>query len=139
MAGTYNITIEQGATYNATLTWKDRSGVPVDLSGYEGCMQIKTAVSESSGTAILQLSSSMGETYARNANAAFLSLSGSIPFTTHQVSGSIGLYIGYNITSTLNKGDYVYDLELIDSSATKTRLLQGKVKISQQVTSIEPN
>lgn len=40
-AGNYNITIEQGATFSLVCTWKDSSGVGVDLTGYTFSGSIK--------------------------------------------------------------------------------------------------
>ena len=138
MAGLYNFTIEQGSTVTFEVTYKDSAGTPVDLSGYEAAMNIKTDFSQSPGvTNVMTLSSSIGDTYTKAKDKSFLSLSGS-NLTTDLVSGSIGVYIGYDKSAELTLEDYFYDLEITDADDTRTRLLQGKIKISKQVTDTEP-
>lgn len=34
MAGNWTLHIEQGATFDTTLTWKNAAGTPVDLTGF---------------------------------------------------------------------------------------------------------
>ena len=138
MAGIYNFTIEQGATTDFEVQYKDGSNAKVDLSGYEACLDISTNFSQSSGTVVLSMTSSLGDTYTAGSGSAFLSLSGS-SLTNPLASGSIGVYIGYDKTTELTQGEYLYDLEITDTiSEKRTRLLQGKVKISKQVTTSEP-
>ena len=136
---TYNFTIQKGATFQTTITYKDSDGAKVDLSGYEAAMQIK---SEYGGTAIVTLSSSLGTTYPSGADLSgskFISLSGSYDFTTPLASGSIGIYLGYDVTDGLAAGDYLYDLELLNTTTyEKIRLLRGKVKVDNEVTTVEP-
>ena len=139
MAGIYNFTIEQGATTDFEIQYKDGSDAKVDLSGYEACLDISTTFSQSGPqNVVLSLTSSLGDSYASESGSAFLSLSGS-SLSTPLASGSIGVYIGYEQTAELTQGEYLYDLEITDTASEKrTRLLQGKIKISKQVTSTEP-
>ncbi len=136
---TYNFTIKQGETFQTEITYKDSAGSLVDLTNYEACMQIKPNFTSSD---ILQLSHSKDEAYPTAGDltgSAFISVSGSQPFETNAVSGSIGLYIGYSASAQLTAGDYVYDLELTNTSTyERVRLLQGKVKVDNEVTLIEP-
>ena len=130
---TYNFTIKQGETFQTEITYKDSAGSLVDLTNYEACMQIKPNFTSS---AILQLSH---PTAGDLTGSAFISVSGSQPFETDAVSGSIGLYIGYSASAQLTAGDYVYDLEITNTTTyERVRLLQGKVKIDNEVTLIEP-
>ena len=46
-AGRYLLTIEQGATTDLLLEYKDSNGNPVDLSGYTARMQIRPSVDSS--------------------------------------------------------------------------------------------
>ena len=136
---TYNFTIKQGETFQTEITYKDSAGSLVDLTNYEACMQVKDSFG---GTAILQLSHSTDVAYPTGADltgSAFISVSGSYPFQTSATSGSIGLYVGYDVTDGLTSGDYVYDLELTNTTTyERVRLLQGKVKVDNEVTTIEP-
>ena len=135
-AGKYSFTIEQGSTLSFELQYKTAAGVPIDLSGYEGAMQIRSTYS-GSGTTYLTLTSSIGDTYAKTSGSAFLSMSGS-NLTTSLVSGSIGVYIGWAATDALTFTDTAYyDLELT-SGADRIRLLEGQVRLSKQVTGVNP-
>lgn len=135
-AGKYSFTIEQGSTLSFELQYKTAAGVPIDLSGYEGAMQIRSTYS-GSGTTYLTLTSSIGDTYTKTSGSAFLSMSGS-NLTTPLVSGSIGVYAGWAATDALLFTDTAYyDIELV-SGSEKIRLLEGQVKLSKQVTGVNP-
>jgi len=123
-AGRYNLLIEQGATFEVELQYKDSNGVVVDLSGYSGRLQIRPSIG--SPTAYLCLSSSL------NADGTGLNFSGSNG-STPPTSGSIGVYISAITSSMLTFSTGVYDLE-IQSGSFVTRLLQGNVQLSKEVT-----
>jgi hypothetical protein len=118
-AGKYNIVIEQGATYNITIAYKDSNNNPIDLTGFGGRMQIRPSIG--STTTYLCLSSSL---QADGTGLEFLS-----PTT----SGSIKLYISAISSSRLNFDQAVYDLEIASGSYV-SRILQGGVKLSKEVT-----
>jgi hypothetical protein len=131
-AGKYSFTIEQGATLNFEIQYRDAVGAPIDLTGYTGKMQIRSTYS-GSGITYLTFTSSLGDTYDPTSDNNFLSFSGS-NFTTPPTSGSIGIYAGYEITDELTfTGPAFYDLE-ITSGSLRTRLLEGQVQLSKQVT-----
>ena len=135
-AGRYSFTIEQGTTLNLELQYKDSNGDPISLAGYEGAMQIRSAYS-GSGITYLTLTSSLGDVYNFNSSSAFLSFSGSNG-TTPVASGSIGIYAGWVETEDLTfTGSAYYDIE-ITSGSLRTRLLEGQVQLSKQVTEVNP-
>ena len=123
-AGKYSFIIEQGATTNFQINWNNESGSAVDLSGYHARMQIRPGVEASE--VFLSLSSSLSP------DGTGIHLSGSNGTTPVQ-SGSIGIYISAHSSSLLNLGEAFYDLELVNGNAV-TRLLEGKVKLSKNVT-----
>ena len=123
-AGKYNLLIEQGATFELELQYKDSNGVVVDLTGYSGRLQIRPSIG--SPTAYLCLSSTL------NADGTGLNFSGSNG-TTPPTSGSIGVYISATTSSMLTFNTGVYDLEIASGSFV-TRLLQGNVQLSKEVT-----
>ena len=123
-AGKYSFIIEQGATTNFQINWNNESGSAVDLSGYQARMQIRPQVEGSD--IILSLSSSL------KPDGTGIHLSGSNGTTPVQ-SGSIGVYISAHSSSLLNFGEAFYDLELVKGNEV-TRLLEGKVKLSKNVT-----
>ena len=131
-AGKYNFIIEQGATLDFEIQYKDSSGNPVDLTGYTAKMEVRSAYS-GSGTTYLSFTSSLGDTYTKTSGSSFISLSGS-NLTTLPTSGSIGIYAGWDLTETLTfTGQAFYDLELTNGDV-RNRILEGKVEISKQVT-----
>lgn len=131
-AGRYSFTLEQGTTVDFELQYKDSGSNPIDLSGYTGKMEIRSTYS-GSGTTYLTLTSSLGDTYTKLADNAFLSFSGS-GLTTPTASGSIGIYIGYELADVLTFTDEAYyDLE-ITSGVSRTRIIEGRVLLSRQTT-----
>lgn len=123
-AGKYSFVIEQGATLSLELQYKDSTGTPIDLTGCGGKMQIRETVT--SPTAYITLSSSL------EADGTGLNFNGSNG-TTPPTSGSIGVFISAASSSMLNFNTGVYDLE-ITSGSFVTRILEGQVKLSLNVT-----
>lgn len=123
-AGKYSFIIEQGATTNFQVNWADASGSAIDLTGYHGRMQIRETLD--STTPLISLTSSL------QPDGTGINLSGSngnVPLS----SGSIGIYISAYSSSLLNFGEAFYDLEMVKDGEV-TRLLEGKVKLSKNVT-----
>jgi len=123
----YNFIIEQGATFQLNLQYRDYLGNPIDLTGYTGRMQFRP--SPSSNTVYLTLSSSL------NPDGTGLNFSGSqnlLPPT----SGTIGVVISSCTSSELNFSQAYYDLELYSGSSCPytIRLIQGQVQLSPEVT-----
>jgi hypothetical protein len=128
-AGRYPIYIEQGATIDFEVQYKDSNGNPVNLTGYGARMQIRPSVS--SNEIYLSLTSNL------NTDGTGINMSGSSPYKP-PTSGSLGIYIASCTSSMLNFGDAVYDLEIfapIDVDCPiVTRILQGPVRLSKEVT-----
>jgi len=126
-AGRYSFTIEQGATLDFELAYKDSSNNPIDLTGYQGRMQIRPSVG--SDTVYITLSSSL------EPDGTGLNFSGSDGLNP-PTSGTIGIFISANSSSLLNFNEASYDLELATGSEFPivTRLLEGNVKLSKNVT-----
>lgn len=112
-AGLYDITIEQGATFQMNLTWKDSTGAAVNITGYTARMQVRENYEAES--TLVSLTSTGGD----------IVLGGAL--------GTIAITIAASATQTLQLDEAVYDLELVNG-ATVTRLIQGKAIISREVT-----
>lgn len=123
-AGKYNIIIEQGATYEVELQYKDSNNQVIDLTGYSGRMQIRPAIG--SPVSYLCLSSSL------QPDGTGLNFSGSFGINP-PTSGTIGIYISAATSSLLTFDQGVYDLEIASGSYVN-RLLMGNVKLSKEVT-----
>jgi len=114
-AGTYDITIEQGATFTRTLTWKDENEDAVNLTGYSARLQMRESV-EAVDTFIDITSGNSPDDIALGGAA-----------------GTIIIAISATTTAALTQGG-VYDLELVSGAGVVTRLLQGNVTLSKEVT-----
>jgi hypothetical protein len=125
-AGRYSFTIEQGSTLNFELQYKNATGSAINLSGYSGKMQIKSNYADNSPTIYLTLSSSL------QVDGTGLNFSGSNG-STPTASGSIGVFISAATSSLLTFDTALYDLE-ITSGSIVTRILEGQVKLSKEVT-----
>jgi len=125
-AGKYSFTIEQGSTLNFELQYKNATGSAINLSGYSGKMQIKSNYADNSPTIYLTLSSSL------QADGTGLNFSGSNG-STPTASGSIGVFISAATSSLLTFDTALYDLEIASGSIV-TRILEGQVKLSKEVT-----
>lgn len=114
MAGYYDITIEQGATYVQALIWKDSDGVAMDLTGYTARMQIRA---KKSSETVLH------EATTENGGIAITALTGTVTITISAADTAAFDFL---------KG--VYDLELISGTSVVTRLVEGSVAVSLEVT-----
>jgi hypothetical protein len=110
----YDILIEQGATYLRTFVWKDSDEVPVDLTNYTARMQIRR-----------KRSSTTVEHTATTENGGIV-LGGT--------AGTIDIIIPATATAEFDFTKGVYDLELESTGNVVTRLIEGSVEVSKEVT-----
>jgi len=104
------IEVEKGATFVLALRLSDASG-PMDLTGYSGRMQIRETMT--SPDAALDIT-----------DADF----------TFDSTGHIRIEVDDARTTALTITSGVYDLEIVSPDSFVTRLLEGKVKVSPNVT-----
>lgn len=110
----FDITINQGATFELTITWKDSAGTAINLSGYTARMQVRETYS--STTPIVSLT-----------NGAGITLGGA--------AGTIAIVISATTTAALAAPfSGVYDLEIVSAGGVVTRLVQGTATVSAEVT-----
>tara|TARA_R100001443_G_scaffold454_1_gene1817 strand:+ start:2286 stop:2696 length:411 start_codon:yes stop_codon:yes gene_type:complete len=130
-AGKYDFTIEQGATVDFAIQYKDSGSTPIDLTGYQARMQFRPTFA--SDVIYLTLSSSLGPC----GTGLNFSGSGGLDADLPPTSGSIGIYLTAVSSSQLTFDAALYDLEIATGSgdcATVTRLLEGVVKLSKNIT-----
>lgn len=113
-AATYDFEIEQGTTFEKTFRWKDVNEDPVNLTGAEIRMQIRRSVN--SDDVLLELSTTNGRIISGGA------------------TGDITLRLVESVSAAIEWRRGVYDLEVEASDGTVTRLLQGAITISREVT-----
>jgi len=110
MAGSYNIVVKQGDTFNFSCVIST-DGVPWNLTGYTCKLQVRK--SASSTTKELNLSDTSGMT---------LSSVGKITATASST-----------LMTAISTGRLVYDLEVTSAGGEKTTLLSGRFIVSTQV------
>jgi hypothetical protein len=113
-AAYHDIYIEQGATFVKEIIWKDEDGNPFDLTGFTARMQIRR-----------KKSSETSEYTATTEN-------GSINLGDD--AGTISILIPAIYTADFDFTKGVYDLELISYAGVVTRVLEGGVEVSKEVT-----
>jgi hypothetical protein len=108
MATRVNILIDQGTDFTTSVNLTDNSGGQLDLTGMSAASQIRKTHSSSNATS----------------------------FTTALANntGTLTLSLNNAVTSSLSAGRYVYDVELTDSTSIKSRILEGIVTITPEVT-----
>ena len=111
-AGKLDIVVEEGADFFLHLTWLDNSGDAIDLTGYSAAMKIKEAVG---GTLIDNL------------------ITGSSEITLGGSAGTIQVDIGASVTAAYDFDWGVYGLWVDDGSGVVTRIVEGSVKFSREV------
>lgn len=117
MTGTWNMCINEGADFNVTLTWTTSNPAePVNLTGWSAHLQIRSTYADYGGTVYVDLTPDNGG----------LVLGGT--------AGTIQIVIPASTTATLQFQAAVYDLKVTDPSGGITRLIQGNVRFSREVT-----
>jgi len=114
MAAIMDLIIEEGATYSHDLLLKDAAGAAIDLTGYTARMYIKAAAGDVA--TLLELTTANGR------------------ITITPLTGLVSLLISATDTAALTWSKGVYDLELVSGGGFVTRLLQGAVNVSANVT-----
>lgn len=113
MAVSYNVTIDQGATWYLNVEYDNPNGTPVNLTSYTAALQIRSL--PESPTAVLSLSTGSGIT----------------------ITGATGL-VAISATATqtraIDEGTYFYDLEITSPAGVVTRLVQGQAVVTPEVT-----
>jgi len=119
-AGTLNIVIEQGSTYQKKLTWADdptfpAAGNPIDITGYSARMHLREE-KDSPDPAIIELTNGNGRITIGGAN------------------GEIDLFIDDIDTAAMVIESGFYDLEVESPAGIVTRLIEGTFQLSTEVT-----
>jgi len=115
IAGIYNITCEQGATFTRTFTITDPDGDIVNLTGYTGRMQVRRDI-DSTATPLVELTTANGR------------------LVIVPLLGEITITLTPQLTAPITR-DGVYDLEIVNTnSGVVYRVLKGSFKIDKEVT-----
>lgn len=116
----HKLVIYQGKTFEEPFRFQEKvSGTVIDMTGWTGRMQIRTA-----------------------ADAADFE----IELTTEneriiidEDAGKVTLYLTDDLTAALTPGSYVYDLELVTATGRVYGPLYGGVSVKAEVTKVVPD
>ncbi len=108
-AGTYNFTIEQGTTFSRVLTLQENSSA-MNLTGYSVASQMRST---------------------HDSSTIVATFSGSV---TNASSGQITLSLTNSQTSAIEEAIYVYDVEITSGAGAVTRILEGNITVTPEVT-----
>ena len=122
-AGIYDITIDQGATWNLEVQWQDSTGTGVNMTGYDVRAQIRTNYASKGGTELVNLA----------LDPLLLPNTTGISWSD-ATKGSFWLTISSTDTGELPAGLLVWDLEAESAGGEVTRLLMGSVTVRAEVT-----
>jgi len=103
-----NLVIDQGASFETTVNLIDDEGDAVDLTGYSAAGQIRKHYTSSSAT--------------------------NITIVLGGANGTVTMALSANATANLVAGKYLYDVEVTDPSSIISRILEGIVTVTPQVT-----
>ena len=112
--GNYDITIYQGSTFSQLFTWQDQNNALVNLIGYTARMMARASVDSVSPFITLTTENSG------------IALGGA--------AGTITLSMSAAQTAALVAQSGIYDLEVVSGSGQVTRLLEGNLMVSAEVT-----
>ena len=108
MATKINLIVDQGASFETTLNLTDDNDNAVPLIGYTGAGQIRKHYTSSTAT--------------------------NFTVTLGEETGAVTLSLSANTTANMVAGRYVYDVEVTDAGGTVSRLFEGVVTVTPQVT-----
>lgn len=107
MAAKVNIVVDQGTTFNTTFSILGETDEPVDFTGYTANSQMRKSYTSSTAYAFgVELSS----------------------------TGVVTLSMNAATSSSITAGRYVYDVEVEDTNGTRSRIVEGIVTVTPQVT-----
>lgn len=123
-AGRYDITLEQGATFDLPLRYRTPSGTPVDLTGYTARMQVREAPASS---VFVEFNSSL-------TSNGFILITGSAENREDGANGNLRVFMTAANSAALARFAGRYDLELRDASGYVTRLIEGQFRVEPEIT-----
>lgn len=107
MAQKVNIVIDQGTTFNTDFTFTDDQDNPINFFEYEGRSQMRKSYSSLTAH---EFTVSLGN------------------------NGIISLSMNSATTTSISPGRYLYDLEVTDQNGVVSRLVEGLVTVTPEVT-----
>ncbi len=107
MASKINIVIDQGTTFDTSFIIHDSSDEPINFTDYTGQSMMRKSYSSS------------------NSHSFDLTLGS---------NGQVSLHMAATTTNNITPGRYVYDIEVESNVGVRSRLVEGIVTVTPQVT-----
>jgi autotransporter translocation and assembly factor TamB len=123
-AGRYDITMEQGTTFDLPINYKNPDGSAIDLSNYSARMQVREAAHTE---VLLEFTSNL-------TSNGFIFMSGPAEDREDSANGNVRIYMSAANTSATPVLRGRYDLELEDSGGYVIRLLEGQFEVEAEIT-----
>jgi hypothetical protein len=114
MAATYNMTIDQGTTVSIDFQYRTSAGVVIPLTSYTARMQARPT--QSSAVTVMDATTDNGQLVVTGA------------------TGTVTLTLTAAQSAALDFDRAVYDIEIVSPAGVVTRLVQGTVTLSREVT-----
>lgn len=111
MATVANIFIDQGSDYSNIITVASSTGAPLNLTGYTVAAQIRKSFSS---TISYNFTSTVYNT----------------------LDGKIRLQLSAADSNNIPPGRYLYDVEITSTTGGKTRVVEGIVTVTPQITQV---
>ena len=108
------LTIYQGATFRKRLRWSTSGGTPIDLTGCKARLQFRAELE--SPDVLLELTTENGG------------------IVIDGPAGKLALRISPTATAATSWESGVWDLEVVHPNGDVTRLVQGSISVSPEVT-----
>lgn len=113
MSNSYDISIEQGSSFNLSLTARDITGEPINLSGYATSGELR---------------------YSYGSSGVLLNLNPTVDPSL--VSGIINISLTPEQTASLPVTKAVYDIEVISSGGFVFKAIRGYAEIAPEVSRV---
>ena len=104
------LTVDQGTTFETTLDLVDDGGAAINVAGYVFTGQIRKSYYSSNTTANLTIT------------------------VTNNANGNLMMTMNSATTANIKPGRYLYDVRMVDTTNTVTRIVEGVLTVTPQVT-----
>lgn len=104
------LTVDQGTTFESTLDLVNDDGSAINVANYVFSGQIRKSYYSSSATANITIT------------------------VVNAANGNVKIGLSAATTANIKAGRYLYDVKMTDTSNTVTRIVEGIITITPQVT-----
>lgn len=111
MAMSAYLDIDQGSDFTTELTLENDDDTPMNLTGFSVYSQFRKSYSASTGHSFVCL-------------------------ITNAAQGKVSLSLVGSASSNIKPGRYLYDVEIVSSSGSKTRVVEGIITLNPEITKI---